>query len=211
MFDNKFTTEVEALAEITAGKVESCATALTERFHDAVDSGITDLNLAAEKAVVLHAHLDHGAGLDVPEEFPFTQDAEAEDQLAKTLLEVNPDGRAEERVDLTVGLFRRYREWGVNIFFAGTAAYSQAQLQWQKDNPPPDLDEGQFLAMIEAVPDEDIANLIRSVYDDERKMGKNVRNSAISAVQTARIAAQLGAMLGGKGLDLGGLIGGIGS
>lgn len=209
MFEKQFTTEAEALAEITANKVESCATALRTRFQDAVDSGILDLNLAAEKAVVLHAHLDHGAGLAVPENFPFTLDAEAETHIVGEIMNINHDGRAEERADLTVDLFRRYRGWGVNLFFAGTVAFNQAQIQWEHDNPPPDLDEGEFFKLVELIPDEDIVTLIKSVYADERKAGKNVRNSAISAVQAAKFAAQLAALLGGSGPDISPLLGGL--
>ena len=214
MFTKDFETEVEAIAEITAGKVESCATALRTRFEEAIDNGITDLNLAAEKAVVLHAHLDHGAGLDVPENFPFTLDAEVETHLTNEMMADNADGRAEERIDLTLDLYRKYRKWGVNVFFSGTAAYRQAQIQWEKMNPAPDLDEGDFFKMLETdlLPNS-LRKLIHAIYDDERMAGKNVRDSAISAVGAARMAAQLSALLGkdADAPDLSGLIGGISS
>jgi hypothetical protein len=210
MFDKNFTTEAEALAEITAGKGHACATALTNRFQDAVDSGILDLNLAAEKAVLLHAHLDHGQGLDVPEDFPFTLDAEAESHIVGEIMSVNHDGRAEERADLTIDLYRKYRGWGVNIFFAGTAAFNQAQIEWEKTNPTPDIEEDYFFKLLEPIGDPDLLALIKGVYADERKDGKNVRDSAISAIQAARIAASLATLFGGgSGPDVGSLLGGL--
>jgi len=208
-FEKIFETEVEAIAEITKNNVEACASALRTRFEEAIDGGITDLNLAAEKAMVLHAHLDHGAGLEIPEDFPFTLDAEAETHIINQLMEINDDGRAEERVELTVPIFRRYREWGVNIPFAGTAAINQAQIQWENDNPPPDLDEDKFFGMLEneALVDS-VRELILKVYRDERERGKNVRTTAISAVTAARLAAQLADLLkGGNGSNLNKLIG----
>jgi hypothetical protein len=214
MFDKIFTTEAEAIEAIAGDKVETCATALRTRFQDAVDSGITDLNLAAEKAVVLHAHLDHEAGLDVPEDFPFTLDDEAETHIISELLSLNQDDRAEERVDLTIPLYRRYREWGVNIFFSGTAAVSQAQREWDKQNPPPDLNEDEFLKVVDTQDfDDDLRALIHEVYTDERNAGKSVRAAALSALSTAESAlfvAQLTNLFKGKDKpDLGGFLGGI--
>lgn len=199
MFNTKFTTEEEAINYIAGDKVESCASALRTRFQDAIDKdGITDLNLAAEKAVVLHAHLDHGAGLNVPENFPFTQDTEAETHLTTELMALNSDGRAEERVDLTIGLYRRYREWGVNIFFSGQAAVSQAELEWNKLNPPPDLDESKFFELVTLIPDTELIEIIKETYAVERKTGKSVRESASAAVQAARFAAAISALFKGS-------------
>ena len=209
MFTKVFETEVEAIAEITDGKMESCASALRTRFEEAIDTGLTDLNLAAEKSMVLHAHLDHGAGLEIPEDFPFTLDAEAETHIINQLMEINDDGRAEERVELTIPIFRRYREWGVNVFFSGTAAINQAQIQWEEDNPPPDLDEDEFFKLLVTENlHESVRELILKVYGDKRESGKNVRTSAIAAVSAARLAAQLASLLnGGDGNDLSKLVG----
>jgi hypothetical protein len=135
VYFKSFATKDEVLAYITQGKPEDCADRLESHFLQALGDGL-DHNTAGEKALLLHAHLDHGQGrgADVDPSFPYNSPEEVRIDFLETLMSQNFDNRAEERVDLVIETFDRYLKWGVNLYFASHAAWIWAAEKWTAEN-----------------------------------------------------------------------------
>ena len=135
MYFKPFTTKEEALAHISEGKPASCQDRLESHLLQGIGEGL-DHNQAAERALVLHAHLDHGEGLtyNVDPDFPYTTADEIKNAFAEVLMPLNFDGRAEERIDLVVETLDRYVAWGVTLEYASNLAWIWAREKWTIEN-----------------------------------------------------------------------------
>lgn len=135
MYFKPFDTQEEVLAHITKGKPESCQDRLESHFMQALGEGL-DHNQAAERALLLHAHLDHGEGktFHVDPDFPYTTTDEVKQAFAEVLMQLNFDGRAEERVDLVAETLDRYLSWGLALEYASNVAWAWASQKWTTEN-----------------------------------------------------------------------------
>jgi hypothetical protein len=172
MITKTFETEEQAIAYLTEDKDTSCTLDLTDRFLAARKEGLS-LHQSAEKAQLLHSHDLHGHGKDVPPDFPYDTDEKAEAHITDGLLQANDDGRAQERVDLTLSIYRRYRSWGVNIFYAGSCATATAEYEWYT-TPGNDMKEDDVYQQLSEITDEDLRKFATEVFEESRKEGLTV-------------------------------------
>lgn len=135
MYFKPFATKEKVLAHISAGKPASCQDRLESHFMQALGDGL-DHNQAGEKALLVHAHLDHGEGIDfnVATDFPFSTAEEIHQAYAEALMPLNQDGRAEERVDLVVETFNRFYSWGLSLAYAADIAWLYSAEKWTVEN-----------------------------------------------------------------------------
>ena len=134
MYFKPFATKEEAVDHILKGKPETCQDRLESHFLQALGDGL-DHNQAAERAVLLHAHKDHGQWVvDSDPDFPFTTGEEVKQQYIDMLMGSNFDGRAEERIDLVTETFDRYLSWGVTLEAAADAAWIWSANKWTVEN-----------------------------------------------------------------------------
>lgn len=111
----------DAIAHLIDGKPDECRQKLIGYYHEGRGLGL-DFNDAFDRASMLHHHVDHEFGMTPPEGFEVDNDPFAEAVLAEALDNNNVPQMKEE----TILLYRKYREWGMTIYYAGQSAISRA-------------------------------------------------------------------------------------
>jgi hypothetical protein len=165
MITKEFQTENEAVEYLIQDKEEKCEVDLIQRFYAARKEGL-DLHNAAEKAQLLHSHITHQHGQDVPDNL---QTPEAvEELLTSSLLTANDDGKAQERIDLTLSIHRRFMSWGANAYYAAACALAVAEYEWYaiKAN---DLDENEWRTVYEQIKIERVRQVAIATFNEVLK------------------------------------------
>jgi hypothetical protein len=199
---NKFDTETTTLNALTRRKRPDCVSALTELFHSARKEGL-GLREAYWYAETTHFLRDHEGHLHGPE-LDFEQTDEAARQvIINELMARNSDGLAEDRVDLAITWYERFRSWGAGVALAFSNAAKAGQEEWESTHDLPESDAVKKIHEAASGNDPatvEIRELLLKIFYGARRAGETVYASLDIARQEAEELLMLRALLAGTGI-----------
>jgi hypothetical protein len=183
MIDKVLTTDDEAIQFLTEGRADHCIVNLTNRFYAARQEGLT-VQHAAEKAQAAHDYYDHNAGSVVPPDWSYQTDEELEAILEKPANE-NPEYAA-----LAIDIFRRFRSYGFNIFFATMKTMETVEWEWYQ--VPEHNEKAETVrASIDLIEDAHVRAIVEATFENELSRGTPVHFAGKAAEEAGNQAMQI--------------------
>jgi hypothetical protein len=180
---NKFDTETTTREYLTRRKKPDCVEILTELFDSARKEGL-GLRQSYWYAETVHFLRDHNGHENGPELTIEETDENARQAIIDSLMATNDDGRAEERIDLSMGWYELFRSWGAGVALAFVNAAQASEDEWETAN---DLDEAEAIGKLTALDlDEDVADVLFKSFYAARNEGETVYASVRGAKEEAQ-------------------------
>lgn len=183
-----FNTTQEAVAWLRVNVSKECADGMENYFWQAYDKGM-EIDDCVEVATRLHQYFDHNRN-EVPSNFPYTTD----EAMVKCFQEDGLSNLTGERRDVAEKLlldrYWMYRDWGMNIYWAGKTATEVTEDLM--DAMYPMSEEEAIQKIRDVAPNEDAAEqLIAGFHTIMAGEGRSVRGALKRAVDLWNLAGRL--------------------